>query len=198
MTEPLRLYLAGPAGSGKTEVARLLEERHGFGRVSLGDLCREEAARRGVPADRATLQAMGDLLRATDPARLAVLAWARAKTIRGPLVIEGVRLRAEATYLRARGVIGVSVEAPAEVRAARLLVRDGSSRVPQHRTEREAGTLPADLRLVNDGDRQAMERAVRLLVGRATLLHVQQSTAHRGGRPEPARRRLRETAGMER
>jgi dephospho-CoA kinase len=198
MTEPLRLFLSGPAGSGKTEVARLLEEQHHFCRVSLGDLCRAECARRGWPQDRPHLQRAGDLLRAGDPSRLAALALAKARNLRGPLVIEGVRLGAEAGYLRARGVIGVAVEAPAEVRAARLLVRDGSSRVPQHRTEREAGTLPADLRLVNDGDRQAMERAVRLLVGRATLLHVQQSTAHRGGRAEPARRRLRETAGMER
>ena len=198
MTEPIVIYLSGPAGAGKTEVAKMLAEQHHFARVSLGDMCRAEARRRGWPEDRAHLQAAGDALRGTDPAWLAVLAWERARTARGPVVIEGVRLAAEAAALRARGVIGVSVEAPEAVRAGRLRARDGSSRVPQHRTEREAGRLAVDLRLTNGGDRQAMERAVRLLVGRATLLHVQQSTAHRGGRPEPARRRLRETAGIER
>ena len=196
MTEPLRLYLAGPAGSGKTEVARLLEERHGFGRVSLGDLCREEAARRGVPADRATLQAMGDLLRATDPARLAVLAWARAKTIRGPLVIEGVRLRAEAEYLRRHGCIGVAVVAPEALRAGRLRVRDGSDRVPQHATEREAASLPVDLRLRNDGDRAALEHAVRLIVARAALLQAERGSLLHHARP--VRTPRRETAGIER
>jgi cytidylate kinase len=184
MTEPLRLYLAGPAGSGKTEIARLLAEQHGFARVSLGDLCRAEAARRGVPADRATLQAMGDLLRATDPARLAVLAWARAKTIRGPLVIEGVRLAAEGRYLRGRSVIGVAVDAPEALRAARLWRRDRVAAVPEHRTEREALGLPVDLRLTNGGDRAALERAVRLAVARAALLHVERGTG-RGGHPAP-------------
>ena len=198
MTEPLRLFLAGLAGAGKTEVAKILAEQHHFGRVSLGDLCREECRRRDWPQDRAHLQAAGDALRAGNPARLAALALAQVRGVQGPIVIEGVRLAAEARYLREHGVIGGAVEAPEAVRAARLLGRDGSSVVPVHRTEREAASLPVDLRLVNDGDRQALERAVRLLVGRATLLHVQQSTAHRGGRPAPARRRLRETAGIER
>lgn len=198
MTEPLRLYLAGPAGSGKTEVARLLEERHGFGRVSLGDLCREEAARRGVPADRATLQAMGDLLRATDPARLAVLAWARAKTIRGPLVIEGVRLAAEGRYLRGRSVIGVAVDAPEALRAARLRARDGSSRVPEHATERESGSLPVDLRLLNSGDREILERQVRLMVARAALLQAERGSRAHQARPARVTGRRREFAGMER
>lgn len=174
MTEPLRLFLSGPAGSGKTEVARLLEEQHHFCRVSLGDLCRAECARRGWPQDRPHLQRAGDLLRAGDPSRLAALALAKARNLRGPLVIEGVRLGAEAGYLRARGVIGVAVEASAEVRDARLLGRDGSSRVQDHSTEREAGSLPADLRIQNDHeDRDALRRQVRVTVGRAVMLQAE-------------------------
>ena len=198
MTEPLRIYVSGPAGSGKTEVARLLQTRHGFARVSLGDLCRAEARRRGLPEDRATLQAVGDLLRGIDPARLAVLAWERAKTIRGPLVIEGVRLAAEARYLRDRSMIGVAVVAPEALRAARLRARDGSDRVPEHATEMEAPLLAVDLRLVNTGDRAALERAVRLAVGRATLIQVQRGLRRRDGRPAPSPARRREAAGIER
>jgi len=55
MIDPIVLYLAGPAGSGKTEVAAILAEQHGFTRISLGDLCREEATRRGWPANRSHL-----------------------------------------------------------------------------------------------------------------------------------------------
>ena len=170
----LRLFLSGPAGSGKTDVARLLEEQHHFCRVSLGDLCRAECARRGWPQDRPHLQRAGELLRQGNPAALAALALAQVLGRPGPSVIEGVRLAAEATYLRARGVIGVSVEAPAAVRADRLRARDGSGRVPEHRTEREAGALPVDLRLQNDhGDRAALARQVRVAVGRAVIIHAE-------------------------
>lgn len=196
MIEPLRLYLAGPAGSGKTEAAKMLAEEHHFARVSLGDLCRAECGRRRWPQDRAHLQAAGDALRGTDPAWLAVLAWERAGTARGPVVIEGVRLAAEAAALRARGVIGVAVEAPEAVRAGRLRARDGSSRVPQHRTEREALGLLVDLRLRNDGDRAALEHAVRLIVARAALLQAERGSLLHHARP--VRTPRREAAGMER
>ena len=41
MRRPVRLYLAGPAGVGKTKVAEGLASRYGFQRISLGDLVRE-------------------------------------------------------------------------------------------------------------------------------------------------------------
>lgn len=198
MTEPLRLYLSGPAGAGKTEVARILEIQHGFARVSLGDLCREECRGRDWPADRKHLQAAGDALRAGNLSRLAILALAQVRGRPGPSVIEGVRLAAEASYLRARGVIGVAVVAPEALRQARLLGRDGSSRVPEHATEREAGGLVVDLRLVNDGDRQALEKAVRLLVGRAVLLQAERRNLLHGARPARTPGHRREAAGIER
>ena len=198
MTEPLRIYVSGPAGSGKTEVARLLQVQHGFTRVSLGDLCRAEARRRGWPEDRAHLQAAGDALRAGNPARLAALALAQVLGRPGPSVIEGVRLAAEATYLRARGVIGVSVEAPEHLRAVRLRARDGSSRVPEHVTEREALDLPADLRLLNDGDRAGLDRAVRLMVARAALLQAERTCYARQAGLSRTPGRRREAAGIER
>ena len=198
MTTPLCIYLSGPAGAGKTEVARILEIQHGFARVSLGDLCREECRLRDWPADRKHLQAAGDALRAGNQSRLAILALAQVRGRTGPVVIEGVRLQAEARYLRARGCIGIAVEAPEALRAARLLVRDGSSRVPQHRTEREAGTLPADLRLQNGEDRQALERQVRLMVARAALLQAERVSRVHQARPARATGRRREPAAIER
>ncbi len=170
MMRPVRLYLAGAAGSGKTTVAEILVRDYGFARVSLGGICREEARRRGLPEDRATLQAMGDLLRGSEPARLAILAWELARRAPGPVVIDGVRLRAEAEWLSARGALGVRVSAPDPVRAARLLRRDGATRVPPHPTESEAETLSADLQLQTSDDRAEPCRATRLLVARAHLL----------------------------
>ena len=170
MMRPVRLYLAGPAGSGKTTVAETLVRDYGFVRVSLGCLCREEARRRGLPEDRATLQAMGDALRGPEPARLAILAWEHARRVPGPVVIDGVRLRAEAEWLMARGVVGVRLSAAKDVREARLLQRDGDAVVAPHATESEADILPSDLCLHMSEDRAEVCRATRLLVARVHLL----------------------------
>ena len=128
---------AVPHRAGGTEVARILAERHGYTVVSLGDECRMAAALRGLRADRATLQRLGDELRGGDDAKLAKDAYEVALHLSGPVVIEGVRLRAEGEYLAARGAVGVRVAAPAVARSTRLMVRDGSDQVPPHRTESE-------------------------------------------------------------
>lgn len=165
--DAVTLYLTGPSGVGKTEVARVLAERHGYAVVSLGDQCREAAQRWGLPTDRAMLQWMGDVLRRDTDARLARDAYRAALCLDGPVVVEGVRLRAEGEYLAAQGVVGVRVEAPEAARSARLLVRDGSAQVPPHRTENE---VPPYAQVIhNDGDRDALVRAVRRMVDRAAL-----------------------------
>lgn len=146
----LRVCLSGPAGSGKSTVAEILEKRHGFVRASLSGIVREECARRGLAEDRAALQAVGDELRGSDPARLAVLAEERVRNVSGPVVIEGVRLRAEGAYLKGRGFVGVRVLAPEPVRRMRVLLRDGVDGIPAHRTETEALSVQVDLVVVND------------------------------------------------
>ena len=147
----LRVYLAGPAGVGKTKVAEGLASRHGFQRISLGDLVREECMRLGLPLTRAYLQAVGDLLRRDrdDDAGLVAMALARVLPAARGVVVDGVRLVAEAEALRRSGFVGVGVHARDDVRLGRLRARDGSADVPEHRTEREAGRVPVDLRFVN-------------------------------------------------
>ena len=174
--ESLRLYLGGPAGAGKSTVAAILAADFGFRRVSLGDIVRQECAHRGLAPTRGNLQSVGDGLRGPVPHRLAVLAAGVAARMRGPVVIEGVRLVAEAEYLAGLGYVGVGITAPEAMRRARLLARDGSAFVPGHRTETEASMLPADLALTNDtDDRGVLRRRVRLAVARAVLLTVERA-----------------------
>jgi len=189
---PVWVYLGGPAGSGKTEIAGILAEDHGFHRFSLGDLCRVECRQRGWPEDRVHLQAAGDARRGSNPARLAAIACWKLLAVPGPVVVEGVRLFAEAAYLAQRGVIGIAVDAPAAVRAQRLRARDHYVGTLDHQTEREASDLWADLAINNAGsDRAALAQEVRITVARAILLHAERET-------RPSRRPTRDAVSLER
>ena len=119
---PVRLFLTGPAGSGKSTLAGILVERHGFTRISLGDIPRALAAKRGVAPTRAVLQKLGDELRGGDPARLARLVLPQIYG-EARIVVDGVRLPEEADVLRAAGCVGVALKAPALVRYRRLSER---------------------------------------------------------------------------
>ena len=132
-------------------MAQLLCERHGFHRVSLGSIARLHCLLRGLEPTRAAMQAAGDEIRGGDPARLARLAMQMAPGEAEDVVIEGVRLRAEAEALREAGYVGIAIHAPLNVRLERLQVRDGSVVVPAHHTETEADLLPVDFHLLNDG-----------------------------------------------
>ena len=114
--------------------------------------------RLGLPLTRGNLQAVGDLLRRDrdDDAALAAMALERALPDARGVVVDGVRLVAEAEALRASGFLGVGVHARDDVREARLLTRDGSADVPEHRTEREAERVPVDLRFVNGSEDPAV------------------------------------------
>lgn len=143
--EPVRIFLAGPSGAGKTAVAQHLAERHGFHRISLGDFCRREAERLGWPEDRRHLQQAGDRLRGTDPATLGRLA-VETCTPAGALgvVVDGVRLPEEAQALRWDGFLGVGVSASEWTRARRLRARGERWPVPAHPSEWEAGDVEID------------------------------------------------------
>ncbi len=161
-----RLYLAGPAGAGKSTVAELLRVRFGFHRASLGAIVRHECEARGVAPTRAHLQQMGDLMRGGDSAALAIRAHLAVPDGVDSVVLDGVRLRSEATYLRQHGYVGVSVEAPARIRQERLRARDGSPFVPVHVTEIEAECVPVDFALSTDAlDFDELELRVIGLLG---------------------------------
>lgn len=149
--EPVRIFLAGPSGAGKTAVAQHLAERQGFHRISLGDFCRREAERLGWPEDRRHLQAAGDRLRGTDAATLGRLAVETSTPKRAlGIVVDGVRLPEEGQALAWAGFAGVGVSASDWTRARRLRARGEGWPVPAHPSEWEAGEvqigylLPAD------------------------------------------------------
>lgn len=162
--QPVYLYLAGPAASGKSTVARHLAEHHGFHRIALSDFCRAEAERMGWPEDRRHLQQAGDRLRGTDAATLARLAIETRTPDRAlGVVIDGVRLPEEAAALRWAGYLGIGVSASDWTRAARLRQR-GETWPHPHPTEWEAGDCEIDYLLPSDDDPAALDVLVRRLL----------------------------------
>ena len=162
---PLRLYLAGPAGSGKSAVARVLVERHCFRRIALGDLPRALAESRGLRPERAVLQALGDEIRGPDPGRLAMLALARLEGTER-VVVDGVRMPAEAEVLRTAGFVGVWVSTPYLVRRRRLEERGERwlHGEQHHQTEVHVPFIRTDFELDGSGDLSALAAAVGALV----------------------------------
>jgi len=143
---PKYIGLTGYMGSGKGEVAKLLQKR-GYKYVSLSDMVREEATKRGLPHTRENLQNVGNDLREKGGA--GVLG-AKVRTLVGQepessWVIDGIRNPGEAEELKKLPdlqVVGVS--AAPEILVQRVLERNRGGTVLKReaileRLEREKG-----------------------------------------------------------
>ncbi len=115
--------VAGTNAAGKSTIVRMLEER-GFLTLSLSDVIREEASRRGLPHDRAVLQQLANEMRERDgPAALMREALRRIRRPDLPVVIDSIRNPAEVEALRERDALLIGVDAQARVRFARAIER---------------------------------------------------------------------------
>ncbi|OGD71363.1 hypothetical protein A3A84_01000 [Candidatus Collierbacteria bacterium RIFCSPLOWO2_01_FULL_50_23] len=116
--------LVGTISCGKDFLATFLEEL-GFVNLSLSDRVREEADRRGLARERATLQNVGNDLREVFGAQ--VLAERTATMIPDDvklIVISGIRNPGEILFLKdTLGITIVGVDAPVELRLGWYLER---------------------------------------------------------------------------
>ena len=132
---PLRLAIAGRMGSGKTSIARLLMAEHGFVRLAFADELRamlepaygklDKAAsyslQRGELSGRELLQIYGAALRSIDPQVLIRAVGRRAEELPGcRLVIDDVRMPAEAEWLRSNGWFLIQLDADPSARRRRV------------------------------------------------------------------------------
>ncbi|MFZ5845338.1 MAG: AAA family ATPase [Patescibacteria group bacterium] len=120
--------LVGLPGAGKTSVADYLEKK-GFIRITLSDLIKEEAGKKGIQEfSREILQALGNKMRERyGPAVLARRAFAKIKKngIKRA-VIDGIRNTHEITFLKGRDhFILLGLTAPLRVRYERLVAAKG-------------------------------------------------------------------------
>lgn len=157
------LAFSGGIASGKSALSEAIALSLGCPRVSFGGYMRAEAKRRGLTADRETLQAIGEELVAKDPDGLCRSLLAQSGWIPGSaLVVDGVRHVDIADRLQRlshpSGFRLVHIATDTTVRTDRL-VRRGEKRerlgaFETHSTERDVHRgLPTRADLVIDGNR---------------------------------------------
>ncbi len=171
--------VTGPMASGKNEFGKILGE-HGFSRLSLSDLVREEAKKRGMPIERGILQDIGNDLRETYG--VGILAELALKRIdNGNCVIDGIRNPGEIDVLKKRkDFLLVGVDANTKVRFERVKerIKDSDPKnweeflTVETRDREEGGKGQAvdacmslaDITLENNGSREEFHRQIEQML----------------------------------
>lgn len=133
-----RIALSGRSGSGKTTLAEYLVNKHGYIRCSTGVACRDLCRKLFGSESKAILNQVTDALKGLDPD-----VWLRAALSaldeEMPIVFDSMRFANDYAYLQNRGFRMWRVDAPLEIRLARMQKR-GQVVSPQdddHPAERE-------------------------------------------------------------
>ncbi|MFM2339838.1 MAG: hypothetical protein RLZZ360_474 [Candidatus Parcubacteria bacterium] len=175
--------ITGTDGSGKGSVVTCLVEKHGFTHYSVRDSIVREIERLGLPVDRNQMRLTGNALRAQYGNEAMVrIAYERAcDENKNKIVIESVRVPAEADYLRSVGGILLAVDADVLVRYERVQARRSVSdyvTFEQFKVQEAAemeNTDPgaqqkakvmatADYTIMNDGTIEELEAAVDVFI----------------------------------
>ena len=173
------IVLSGAIASGKSSLAKAMAERLDCPVVSFGGYIRENVSSRGLPLDRDTLQAHGQLMVEADPSGFATGFLTRIDSAHpnGSVIVDGLRHVNVGRYLcelSTRHVALVAVVTDREERRRRFISRgDGSGedfdRVDSHPVENEHEALASMADVVVDGcrdtDETADETVVELMTG---------------------------------
>lgn len=149
----MHIALTGRSGSGKTEVASYLAQRHGYVRVGTGNLCRQVCQDLFASESKSLMNAVTDALRVIQP-DVWLVAALRHAPVGPPLVVDSMRFQEDRLLLKARGYQLWRIEAPRELRWARLRRRgqdfDGE-RDDHALAEVDLDNTPVDHAITNDG-----------------------------------------------
>jgi dephospho-CoA kinase len=183
------LAIVGMAGSGKSEVSRLLVDVHGFESVYFGQVVLDELAAQGLSPGAESERAVREGLRSIEG--MAVMAIRSLPRIRAVLAsgsgvcIDGLYSNAEWRLLTQEiGVVLIAVHAPRWMRKQRLSERGTRPLTSEEVDRRDLSEVDAldkakpialaDLHIVNDGDLDELRARVQ-----AALDQLDQASAAR-------------------
>jgi dephospho-CoA kinase len=132
------IALSGRSGSGKTQIADYLVEKHGYTRCSSGAACREICKKLFGTDSKAILNRVTDALKAVDPDVWLRAALSSAPSDR-PVVFDSMRFSTDYAFLKGRGFLTWRIEAPHNVRLDRMRERhqEVMPEDDEHRAETE-------------------------------------------------------------
>ncbi len=115
--------ITGTNGAGKGTVAEYLIKKHGFAYLSIRGFFVAEVVRRGKLASRNAISEVAKEFKA-EHGPLYALEQLLAHPPRGNVVIESIRTKEEAAFLKSKGALLWSLDADMKVRYTRTAKRD--------------------------------------------------------------------------
>lgn len=121
--------ITGTNGGGKGTVVDYLRDEKGFTHYSVRDLIIEEVKKRGLPLDRVQIGDTGTALRREqEPAYFVNTFMERAKNAgQTNVVIESIRTVTEARRIQELGGKIIAIDAPVDIRYARITERGSTT-----------------------------------------------------------------------
>lgn len=118
--------ITGTLGSGKGTVAEYLTKKHNFTYYSIRNFFAQEVLRRGKMVNRDTIATVAAELRAEHGPTYALEQLMNQALTGKNVVIESIRTKEEAQYLKGKGALLWAIDADLRVRYQRTLQRDAS------------------------------------------------------------------------
>ena len=174
------LAVVGLAGTGKSEVVRLITEKQAFTVVYFGGVVLEEVERRGLEVNQTNERAVREELRATHGmAAMAILSLPKITDALGQgedVLIDGLYSFAEYEILTQAGLplLTIAVHADRDIRAERLSNRPTRPLTRDEMNARDDAEIRnldkappivlADHHVLNNGDMAALKTRIRALI----------------------------------
>ena len=170
--------ITGTLGAGKGMVAEYLTKKHNFTYYSVRNFFAQEVLRRGKMVNRDTIAEVAAQLRTKHGPTYALEQLMKQVLAGKHVVIESIRTKEEAEFLKSKGALVWAIDADMQVRYQRTLQRDASVEHVSFEsfTEKEKADTSlkevvalADTLLRNDGTKEALFGDVEVALAKSGL-----------------------------